>query len=91
VWRTPEAAAWSPGAASVVARRAALEDALAEGRLDEDKAFRAMLDLDRELGLTPKASAQLRWQVVPGAEDAPADPSQVASLAARRARLTGAS
>jgi hypothetical protein len=75
----------------VVARRAALEDALAEGRLDEDKALRAMLDLDRELGLTPKASAQLRWQVVADAAPEPVERAAVASLSARRARLTGAS
>jgi hypothetical protein len=72
----------------VVARRAGLEDALADGRLDEDKALRAMLDLDRELGLTPKSAAQLRWQVVADVDDQPAAAGvSVPSLSARRARL----
>lgn len=65
---------------------------LCVGRLQIQK---AMLDLDDRLGLTTKGSAALRFKIVPDAdaedEGAESVPSSVASIAARRARLTSAS
>lgn len=62
--------------------------AMASGRL---QVMREMRELDDRLGLTPKGMAALRWTVVADkVEDAkPASAPGVASIADRRARLTG--
>lgn len=48
-----------------------------------------MLDIEDRLGLTPKAREQLRWVVVADQVEEEA-PAGVASISARRARLTSA-
>lgn len=67
-WATPQATQWV-GALYVVATRAQLEDALAAIELDDARgrvaALRAITELDEQLGLGPKALAQLRWTIVP--------------------------
>lgn len=121
-WRTPQAAAWSPGDYRALLRRAQLEDdvealdqapvvdvadlldvepterskelnwligrlaGMASGRL---QVMREMRELDDRFGLTPKARAQLRWEVV---EDEPvagtgADDEMAKRRAEREARL----
>jgi len=62
-WHTPQAAAWAPGHEGVVARRASLEDALAESDGAPLALLREVRELDDRLGLTPKAMAQLRWTI----------------------------
>lgn len=55
---------------------------------------REMREIDDRLGLTPKGLAALRWKIVPDVdEQAPTSrkTTGVASIADRRARLTGAS
>ena len=65
---------------------------LVSGRL---QVLREMRELDDRLGLTPKALAALRYRIVPDRVDDDVEdggtPPAVASLAARRARLTSAS
>lgn len=62
-WSTPSASQWDESAdVVVVARRAMLEDRLADP--DAGAAlFGQATQLDDRLGLTPKARAQLRWRV----------------------------
>ena len=70
-WRTPQATAWTDGMEAIVARRAQIEDALA-GRERGDPMsalLQRALDMDRQLGLTPKAMAELRWSIAPDEVD----------------------
>jgi hypothetical protein len=62
-WRTPQAAAWSPGDLYVVGRRALLEDEVAKGG-DVRGVSQAAVQLEDRLGLSAKAMAQLRWRIV---------------------------
>lgn len=72
-WSTPQATQWA-GALYVVATRAQLEDALAAVQPDDARglvaALKVITELDEQLGLGPKALAQLRWTIVPDAPDA---------------------
>lgn len=97
-WRTPQAAAWNAGHVWIVARRAQLEDAWAS-QLDAGAPTAAMANammvLDHRLGLTPKAMAELRWEIVADVAPAEAEPdterdNEVAKRRAdRQARLAG--
>ena len=74
-WKTPQAAAWAAGHEVTVARRAQLEDDLVlcreSGEVAPSTLLQRMLDIDDRLGLTPKAMAQLRWQIV--ADETPSE------------------
>jgi len=78
-WQTPAAAAWSEADHGAAVRRAQLQDRWEE--TGDDKLLARMVELERELGLTPKARAQLRWAIVEDQADAS---PEAADLAARR-------
>jgi len=61
-WHTPQAAAWSKGDLYVTARRAQLEDAMAESA--PASILREARELDDRLGLSPKGMAALRWVII---------------------------
>lgn len=57
-WRTPQATKWGAGSLFAVARRARLEDEKQVAAV-----LREMRELDKRLGLDPKALAELRWVI----------------------------
>lgn len=62
-WTTPQACAWDAGSVYAVARRAQLEDDLADERTAPR--LRESRELEDRLGLTPKGLAALRWKIIP--------------------------
>lgn len=88
-WSTPQATQWV-GALYVVATRAQHEDALAAIKDDPRAlvaALKAITELDEQLGLAPKALAQLRWTIVPDAPVAAAVPGGVSTVPSRARAL----
>lgn len=82
------------GQESIVARRASLEDLLADADDGQLQLMREMREIDDRLGLTPKGMAALRWVIV---DDTPVETPDQGDLPAgvtamdRRARLIDAS
>lgn len=84
-WRLPQACGWSVGDLYAIARRAHLEDVLAEAEPGARLGTaREMRELDDRFGLTPKGMAALRWKIVADSEPAAVAPAGVTSLDARR-------
>lgn len=83
-WRTPQAAAWSPGAVYSVALRASLQDLLDDPAIEVTPTLVGRcVDLDDKLGLTPKGMAALRWEIVAD-EPAQVVPDELAPVRERR-------
>ena len=80
-WRTPQAAAWSPGDLYVIGRRALIEDEFAAGG-DLRGLSQAAAQLEDRLGLSPKAMAQMRWRIVEEVAQATAPTQQRRTLKA---------
>jgi hypothetical protein len=94
-WATPQAVAWgtSVGMEATVARRAQLEDMLADTE-NPASIHRLIAPLDKDLGLTPKGMADLRWKIVddtPAVEPETPAAGTVTGINSRRGRLTDAS
>lgn len=104
-WKTPSAAAWGPGDTYFVSRRAQLEDDLAVMPLpnlnpDDVKVFntistarvrvqRMMGDIDKRLGLDPKALSELRWSLTDDTPEATVTPLATVPDAWRNAAAAG--
>lgn len=88
-WKQPQALAWDTGTRPALARRAMLEDLFMAAAAVGDRVeglLSRMESLDVQLGLTPKAMAQLRWQIVADEEQAPDVSDEVAAKKAERQR-----